>query len=362
MKKLVVIMLFLLICTSCTKKYDALPLPEVEQGQRGELGIDKNINEKTLDEYLNRDDIVYRDLRMLKDVADYEAIGGSSYLTGFVEGFEIVPYPYLCNPEGLPESIGEGYVGNSLFSKINGEYVANYEESLSIVEELFPRDKTIFLMCGGGGYAGMGKELLVSLGYDQNKIYNVGGYWYYNGQHDINITKTVGDVTYYDYELVNYHNIDFNELTPTDDYVPNSEIKYIEEEDVIDINTFKQKLENKETFISFVYLPGCITCANFMPIVKSFVAGNKDLDFYWMNYETFAKDEPLVEYAPSIVIVVNGTIVDKLNPNSDEDNDKYKTTLGLSNWINQYIKVNIIETDDINEKEECEDACVIKEE
>ena len=29
-------------------------------------------------------------------------------------------------------------------------------------------------MCGGGGYAGMTKKLLVSLGWDENKIYNVG--------------------------------------------------------------------------------------------------------------------------------------------------------------------------------------------
>ena len=30
-------------------------------------------------------------------------------------------------------------------------------------------------MCGGGGYAGMTKNLLVSLGWDENKIYNTCG-------------------------------------------------------------------------------------------------------------------------------------------------------------------------------------------
>ena len=62
----------------------ALPAPELAEGQRGELGIDKNINEKTIDNYLNRSDAVYRDLRMLKDPGDYEAIGGDAYLSGFV--------------------------------------------------------------------------------------------------------------------------------------------------------------------------------------------------------------------------------------------------------------------------------------
>ena len=36
-------------------------------------------------------------------------------------------------------------------------------------------------MCGGGGYAGMTKNMLVSLGWDKDKIYVVGGYWFYEG-------------------------------------------------------------------------------------------------------------------------------------------------------------------------------------
>ena len=36
------------------KKEKSLPLPEVTGGERGMLGIDKNINEETIDKYLNR--------------------------------------------------------------------------------------------------------------------------------------------------------------------------------------------------------------------------------------------------------------------------------------------------------------------
>ena len=32
----------------------SLPKPEVTGGERGQLGIDKNINEETIDNYLNR--------------------------------------------------------------------------------------------------------------------------------------------------------------------------------------------------------------------------------------------------------------------------------------------------------------------
>ena len=55
---------------------DKLPLPELADGARGELGIDKNINEEVIDQYLNRSDSVYRDMRMLEDPGDYEYLKG----------------------------------------------------------------------------------------------------------------------------------------------------------------------------------------------------------------------------------------------------------------------------------------------
>ena len=106
-----VLMLSLVSCREAP-----LPLPEKSEGMRGQLGIDKNINEATIDKYLGRKDSVYRDMRMLKDEADYEAIGGDSYLSGYVKGFEVVPYPYLCNADGLPEEVGRTYSGDTLFT------------------------------------------------------------------------------------------------------------------------------------------------------------------------------------------------------------------------------------------------------
>ena len=206
MKKIFLILISLIIVCGCSKN---LPEPQVTEGVRGELGIDKNINEETLDEYLGRDDVVYRDMRLLKDEANYENIGGDSYLSGFVKGFEVIPYPYLAPVEGLPSEVGDGYKGKTLFSKNKkGKYIANYKESLDILEYYFPKDKYIFLMCGGGGYAGMTKELLVSLGWDAAKIYNVGGYWYYEGQNKVEVKKGKD----YQFWKVTYHDIDFKNL------------------------------------------------------------------------------------------------------------------------------------------------------
>lgn len=198
-----------------------LPLPEVTGGIRGEqFGIDKNINEETIDQYIGREDAVYRDMRMLKDPANYEAIEGDSYLSGYVEGFEIVPYPYIINVKGLPEAVGDSYSGSTLFTEqADGEIVANYEESMEILETLFPRDKVIFLMCGGGGYAGMTKDLLVKLGWDKDKIYNVGGYWSYAGSHDVKVKRERNGKTVYDFWKVPYHNLEiFDDLTLVTNY------------------------------------------------------------------------------------------------------------------------------------------------
>ncbi len=223
-KKIIIIvslLLSLLIGGTCSyfifnsNKNDLLelPKPEVTGGERGLLGIDKNINEESLDNYLFRSDVVYRDMRMLKDPGNYEAIGGDSYLSGFVKGFEVIPYPLLTEVKGLPEEVGSSYKGKTLFKEVNGKYVANYKESLEFLEYYFPKDKVIFLMCGGGGYAGMTKNLLVSLGWDENKIYDVGGYWFYNGKYKVEVKNVTKNKTTYDFWKVTYHDIDFSTLT-----------------------------------------------------------------------------------------------------------------------------------------------------
>ena len=189
-----------------------LPLPEVSDGARGELGIDKNINEANIDDYLGRENAVYRDMRMLKDPAGYENIGGDAYLSGFVQGFEVIPLPKLVNVTGLPDAVGKTYDGPTLFTNNNGTYTANYAESMQILEYYFPKDKTIFLMCGGGGYAGMAKQLLVALGWDETKIYNVGGYWYYHGSNNVRVKRATDSGITFDFWKVPYHDINFSLL------------------------------------------------------------------------------------------------------------------------------------------------------
>ena len=364
-----IISILLLICLSISlvscKKEDTLPLPELEEGMRGQLGIDKNINEQTIDKYLGRKDSVYRDMRMLVDEADYEAIGGDSYLSGYVKGFEVVPYPYLCNVTGLPEEVGSSYSGTTLFTKTEGgEYIPNYAESNQIIESLFPKDKIIFLMCGGGGYAGMTKDLLVHLGYDETKIYNVGGYWYYDGANKVETTYEEDGKKYYDFSNVNYHPIVFDSLTPLNEENKNEK----KEADPVDdsftfigsSNELAELEKSGKTFLLYVYLPGCSSCASFLPIVRDFKEAN-GIDIYAVNLTDIFKEENSVtkriSYTPSLFIYEGGEVKAYLDPGSDADLPYYQTLEGLSGWVAEYLDVSIISSDTVSEISDCESAC-----
>ena len=136
---------------------DTIELPPAQPDPNNQFGMDVNINVNTIDQWLDMEDVVYRDVRMLIDPGCYEAVCGDSVLSGIVDGFEVVPYPYLATLTGLPPEVAETqYDGEKLFdlefdeSGAITEVKANYVESEAIINDLFPKDTPIFLMCGGG--------------------------------------------------------------------------------------------------------------------------------------------------------------------------------------------------------------------
>ncbi len=214
---LALVMLFALLsaCGTSAQKSLLAADPDLDS----QFGVDRNINIDTIDNWLGRDDVVYRDVRMLFDPADYAAIGGDADLTLTIEGFKIVPYPYIATLQTLP--VSGAYSGDCLFEVTwgdDGSVVSaepNYEESLMIFEELFPKDKAIFLMCGGGGYSGMMKSLLIFLGWDASKLYNIGANWSYKGEHSLELIiypeDADGDKIYATWRA-DYAYIDFTRL------------------------------------------------------------------------------------------------------------------------------------------------------
>lgn len=306
-----------------------MPAPEVTEGQRGELGIDKNINESTIDQYLGREDAVYIDLRMLKDPGNYEAIGGDSYLSGFVNGFEVVPFPYIVNVSGLPEAVGKTYTGPTLFTEKDGVYKANYVESFAILESLFPKDKKLFLMCGGGGYAGMMKKMLVSLGWDESQIYVVGGYWFYEGDFNVPVKRTTADgKVVYDFYKVPYHEIDFSALTP----VSSTGLVKISAE------TYDKMVKEGQSFLVFVDQVGCSTAEHLAGYIKDY-SKKTGVSMYKIMFEDVKKTSlhDFVKYYPSVAVIKDGEVTAWLKADAEEDADEYNNYEAFSNWLKDNI-------------------------
>lgn len=218
--------LLLGLLSGCSKKIEEeilldppkLPKPEADGS---DFGVDKNINQKTIDEWLGRDDVEYIDVRMLFDPANFSEIGGEADLTATIKGFKVVPYPYLGTLQGLP--VANAYTGDKLFEvkwTDDGHVISAeplYRESLMIMEEVFPKDKAIFLMCGGGGYANMTKQLLIALGWDETKLYNVGANWTYEGDNALELViypEKATDSLIYATWRADYVNIEFEKLVP----------------------------------------------------------------------------------------------------------------------------------------------------
>lgn len=198
------------------------------------FGVDKNVNVSTIDKYLNLKGVVYRDMRLLVDSQGYDGLTptSSGMLTATIEGFRVSPLPYIANlwEEMLPPPVIENPVDVDyvpLFTVTWGEngevenIESNYEESMVALEEIFPKNKRIFLMCGGGGYAWMTKQILLKLGYDESKVYNIGGFWAYTGSHKVDLVSYYDGETEGAYEeyFYSFYNANYMDIRTTLDYL-----------------------------------------------------------------------------------------------------------------------------------------------
>ena len=228
-----VAMLCILLFSACSGKGGTndlhtshVPLPP-PQPDDSTFGIDVNLNIETLDNWLGRDDVVYRDMRMLLDPAQFNLIDGDPKLTKTINGFKIVPFPFIVTLNALP--VPDAYKGRALFNVTwteSGEIesaAANYVESMQILEELFPKDKAIFLLCGGAGYSAGMRTLLQFLGWDPSMIYVVGPHWKYTGTNNLDLIYTTekGDTVYAfwraDYAFIDFDKLNVSDSNPNDD-------------------------------------------------------------------------------------------------------------------------------------------------
>lgn len=133
-----------------------------------------------LDQFLNRDDVVYIDVRDYKD-----------YSMKHFKNFEVIPYfAFIFNATAHTDPTMVQLYGGS-----PTEPVAVYAESDAILNALFPKDKTIFIMCQSGGRVVQLMNILKAKGYDMSKVYNIGGMGQYTDARYADYITDSGEFT-----------------------------------------------------------------------------------------------------------------------------------------------------------------------
>ncbi len=93
----------------------------------------------------------------------------------------------------------------------------------------------------------------------------------------------------------------------------------------IKYDEYKKKIENKETFLLFVWQEGCTHCEAFKPIFNN-VIKKMDLKVYGIDLKGLSEDEykvfknkTFVTGTPSLVLFEDGKYIDKFVGNKTEE-------------------------------------------
>ena len=101
------------------------------------------------------------------------------------------------------------------------------------------------------------------------------------------------------------------------------------------------ELDN-ENYILYTYNNYCAFSIPCEDVFKEFMNKYK-IDFLSISFDEFKNTGfyKKIKYAPSIIIVKEGRIVTYLDPNSDDDFDKYQDATKLEEWIKEYVELSI---------------------
>ena len=184
MKKCIMILLASLILFGCSSPQlsESITTPEPTDPPVVNLPEKENPNDtlmskspitpKNLDEYLFRDDCIYLDTRY-----PYQF-----YQEGFVAGFTNLPfYEYIADFNKETEALFTivkvtNEDGSVILPGNPGSFKPNYEESEDLIKDLIPNDKNILVIATAGVESCYFLNLLIQLGYEPSKLYNVGSF------------------------------------------------------------------------------------------------------------------------------------------------------------------------------------------
>lgn len=122
------------------------------------------------------------------------------------------------------------------------------------------------------------------------------------------------------------------------------EDKYYNNDSIMVYSSFdeiSELISNKENFVLYIYLDGCLTCRDLRFIAEEYFS-EKKIMIYALNYDEMEKGSQLkktIEYAPSVVLFQKGKIVKFLDTSSDDDIFAFKDIDGFSTWFETYIEL-----------------------
>lgn len=214
MRKILLILLSFILC-SCTnvqvnEETKQITLP-IKQDPSSTLMSESPLSSLNIDEYLFLKDVLYVDTRSPQ----------MFYQEGHIAGFVNIPYyEGICcheKEDGILFTMDKVMNDDGTFIPMGntGSFKPNYEESIQILYNTFPKDKQIVFIASAGVESCYLMNLLIQYGYDASLLYNAGA-----------VSNTLGkNIAYKDLEdkkyfvgpidtfSVNSH-IDWGELTP----------------------------------------------------------------------------------------------------------------------------------------------------
>ena len=105
----------------------------------------------------------------------------------------------------------------------------------------------------------------------------------------------------------------------------------------IDSTKLKEMEKNGNKNLVFVYLPGCSSCTEFKKVLTTFT-DEYNLEVYSISIrDVEGTKAESIEYAPSLMIYKDGTVVDYLDSASNDDLPYFKSADKLKEWLEQYI-------------------------
>jgi len=113
--------------------------------------------------------------------------------------------------------------------------------------------------------------------------------------------------------------------------------KYYNEGNYIEVDE-NEINKNNDNYILFTYNNYCSFSVPCDSIFKEFMEKYK-IDFLKIKFDKFknTKYYESIKYGPSIIIIKNNEIIAYLDPESDEDKNKYENSSEFEKWIYNYI-------------------------